>query len=309
MSAVRQAARGAAQPLERQVDGALGHGARGRVLDGEQAEQAAGAVDALVVDDARARPELVGALPGTRPSWTSARSSRSIPAHGNARAASSRNARGSLGRREPPARSWCRRSSGPATAPGTGSGRRSARPRRPGQPAGGAARGFARAGAAAGRGEGRTLRVSSSSQGPAALTTSRARASSVRPVSASRSATPATRPEPARSSSSASAWLATTAPASAAACRNPSSRRSLLDTCASCQTRRAGEPARPAGPARARAPPRRRAFGPGGSAVPRGQAAVAVAREQVVQREARPRRPPRPRAAVPRARDQERAAA
>ncbi len=58
---------------------------------------------------------------------------------------------------------------------------------------------------------------------------------------------PATRPEPARSSSSASAWLATTAPASAAACRNPSSRRSLLDTCASCQTAapvspRAGRP-------------------------------------------------------------------
>ena len=84
---------------------------------------------------------------------------------------------------------------------------------------------------------------SSSAQGPAALTTMRARTSEVAPPSVSRTATPATRP-PLRSRETASAWFAAAAPASAAAWRKPSVSRSVLAACASCQR---AAPVRPRG--------------------------------------------------------------
>ena len=66
--AVRQRAGGRPSRREREVDRALGHGARGRVLDAVQRQQARHAVRGLVVDEAAARRRPAAPpSPGTRP--------------------------------------------------------------------------------------------------------------------------------------------------------------------------------------------------------------------------------------------------
>ena len=103
------------------------------------------------------------------------------------------------------------------------------------RPARGAARRCGRAGGGARPRPGRRpARAASSAQGPGRVDDHAGADLERRPTSASRTATPLTRPG-ARRRATASAWFATRAPSPVAAWRKPSVSRSVLAACASCQ--------------------------------------------------------------------------
>ena len=139
------------------------------------------------------------------------------------------------------------------------------------------------------------LREEPAGPGPAAFTTSRARTSCSAPVTRVADARARDAPAGAQQRDAPPRGWRRAAPASAAARRNPISSRSLLATCASCQSGPAGEPAGGEAGQRARAPRARRASGRGARRSA-GRPRLRSQRQQVVQDEAQRERLPAPRA-------------